>query len=334
MRITVISGRLSGARFVRGLLEHLRSSPEPADVTVVVNTGDDISLWGLRVCPDIDHLLVELGTCADDPATHRVASELEALQVHPQWYPVTDREVGTHLARTAWLGQGATLSEVTTRLADRRDLAAQGLRILPMSDVPVETHAVLDGPEEQQAVHVQQWRHELGSPSASRFVVAGMDRAVPAPGVLDALRAADVILLAPSDPVLSIGIVMGVPGVRDALRGASAPVVGVSPVVAGRAVLDPVDASLAAVGVEATAPGVASLYRDLLDGWIVDPGERTSAGTWTTRAHSGLDLSTRESARDLAAAALGLAVELTTASAGGSAGSGGARGEAGGPLSR
>lgn len=262
MRITVISGGPAGARFVRGLVDHLGASPDPAEVTVVANTGDDISLWGLRVSPDIDGLLSQLGDVEPADETTRVAQELSALDVHPQWYPVTDREVGTHLARTAWLGQGATPSEVTARLSELRGLPGRGVRILPMSDVPVETHAVLDGPEEQQAVHVQQWRHEMGSPEAVRFVVAGMDRAVAAPGVLDALRGADVVLLPPSDPVLSIGIVLGVPGVRDALRGTSAPIVGITPD------LDDLDVSLAAVGVDPTADGVASLYRDLRVSWL------------------------------------------------------------------
>ena len=105
---------------------------------------------------------------------------------------------------------GATPSEVTARLAERQGLADRGVRLLPMSDVPVETHAVLDGEEQQQAVHVQQWRHELGCPPAARFIVAGMDRAAAAPGVLEAIREADLVLLAPGDPVLSIGIVLGV----------------------------------------------------------------------------------------------------------------------------
>lgn len=311
MRITVISGGAAGAQFVRGLVDHVRDSPDPAEVTVVANTGDDISLWGLRVCPDIDGLLRQLGDVEPGSETTRVAQELSALDVHPQWYPVSDQEVGTHLARTAWLGQGATPSEVTARLSELRGLPGKGVRILPMSDVPVETHAVLDGPEEQQAVHIQQWRHEMGSPEAVRFVVAGMDRAVAAPGVLDALRGADVVLLPPSDPVLSIGIVLGVPGVRDALRGTSAPVVGVSPVTSGRPVSDQIAASLAAVGVDATATGVAGLYRDLLAGWLVDPTDALNSTRWTTRAHTGpLDVSDPQAAIGVAAGALDLARSL------------------------
>ncbi|KRE37675.1 hypothetical protein ASG73_08470 [Janibacter sp. Soil728] len=299
MRITVISGGLAGAQFVSGLVDQLQHSPDRAEVTVIANTGDDITLAGLRACPDLDGLLAEL---SDDPpaTTTGVTDELTSLGVHPGWYRASDGEVAVQLARTAWLGQGATLSEVTSTLAQRRGLNERGVRLLPMSDVPVETHAVLDGEQEQQAVHVQQWRHGLGAPTATRFIVAGMDRATAAPGVLDALREADVVLLAPADPVLSIGIVLGVPGVRDALRGTSAPVVGVSPALAD---LGP---SLAAVGAEPTSAAVAGLYRDLLGGWLAGPDDAPAAGArWTTRH---VDL-TRPAAL-VAADALALAQDL------------------------
>lgn len=265
MRITVISGGPAGSRLVRGLVDHPGDGTPAPEVTVVANTGDDISLWGLRISPEIDGLLSDLssdGPGTDDDAPSLVTDELRALGVQPQWYPVTDREIGTHLARTAWLGQGATPSEVTQRLAERRGLPAKGVRLLPMSDVPVETHVVLDEQDEQRAVHVQQWRHELGSPTATRFVVAGMDRAAAAPGVLDAIREADVVVLPGGDPVLSIGIVLGVPGVRDALRGTSAKIIGVTPD------LTDLGPSLAAVGIEPTPAGVAGLYRDLRVTWL------------------------------------------------------------------
>ena len=261
MRITVITGGRPGARFVRDLVDHASASPTPAEISVIANTGDDISLWGLRMSPDVDAVLAALADEPDD-GSDSVARELTALDVGPQWFPVTDRQVATHLARTAWLGMGATPSEVTARLAERQGLADRGVRLLPMSDVPVETHAVLGGEEQQQAVHVQQWRHELGCPPATRFIVAGMDRAAAAPGVLEAIREADLVLLAPGDPVLSIGIVLGVPGIRDALRGTSAPVVGITPE------LDDLGPSLAAVGVEPTADAVAALYRDLRATWL------------------------------------------------------------------
>ncbi|MGO1165315.1 MAG: 2-phospho-L-lactate transferase CofD family protein [Janibacter sp.] len=310
MRITVISGDDTGAHFTRGLLEHLDDSPDLAgsEVSIIAGTGDDISLWGLRLCPGLDTLVDTLGEAKGGAAgSTSVAEELAALGLEPQWYPVTDHELATHVARTAWLSRGETLTEVTARLAERRGLSARGVRVLPMSDVPVETHAVLDGPEEQQAVHVQQWRHELGAPAATRFVVAGMDRATPGPDVLDAIRSADVVLLPPSDPVLGVGIVLGVPGVRDALRGTSAPVVGVSPVAGSAPVTPAMTASLATAGIEPTASAVAGLYRDLIDGWLVDEADATSGSRWTTRGHSPFDLT---QTRDLAGAALALADSL------------------------
>lgn len=317
MRITVISGSETDACFARGLLDHLDRSPDLAgsEVTVIASTGDDISLWGLRLCPHLDGLVDALGTAKGAPEDSSVvAGELADLGLEAQWYPVTDRSLATHLARTAWLSRGEPLSEVTARLAEGRGLASRGVRILPMSDVPVETHAVLDGAEDQRAVHVQQWRRELGSPTATRFVVAGMDRATPAPGVLDAIRGADVVLLPPSDPVLGLGIVLGVPGVRDAVRGTSAPVVGVSPVAATAPAPESLTASLATVGVTPTAAGVAGLYRDVLDGWLVDPadaGTRVTGGRPTVTAHSGpvdaADLS------DVAASVLALANSLRSA---------------------
>lgn len=316
MRITVISGGEAGARFTRGLLEHLDRSPDlsGSEVTVIANTGDDISLWGLRLCPDLDLLVDTLGEAegaGDDSAV--VAGELASLGLEPQWYPVTDRDLARHLARTAWLSRGETLSEVTARAAERRGLTDRGVRVLPMSDVPVETHAVLDGDEDQRAVHVQQWRHDLGRPEAARFVVAGMDRATPAPDVLDAVRGADVVLLPPADPVLALGIVLGVPGLRDAVRGTSAPVVGVSPVAASTPAPADLTTSLATVGVEPTAAGVAGLYRDLLDGWLVDPadtGVRSTGGRWTVRAHAGPVTGADAADPAVAGAALALASSL------------------------
>lgn len=312
MRITVISGGMAGARFVRGLLTHIDNTAdlEGSEVTVIANTGDDITLWGLRICPDLDLLVRTLG--ADDAnaaaPSDVVRTELAAYGASSQWFPVSDRDVGTHLARTTRLSRGETLSEVTAGLAERWRLADRGVRVVPMSDVPVETHAVIDGQEGQQAVHVQQWRHELGRPPAARFVVAGMDRAIPAPGVLDAIRGADLVLMPPSDPVLSLGIVLGVPGVRDALRGTSAPVVGVSPVTGDQMHDDAMTTSLAAVGVPVSAAGVASLYRDLLSGWLVAPeDDGVKVSGVQVRAHAaGLD----DAPSHLAAAALTFARSL------------------------
>lgn len=279
MRITALAGGVGGARFLRGLRRHLDSLDNgPHELTVVANTGDDITLFGLRVSPDVDTLLYTLGGGIHEQQgwgradeTFAVQQELAAYGVEPQWFGLGDRDMGTHIARSMWLAQGATPSQVTERLAARWGLPGQGVRLLPMTDDLVETHVVVDEGDSERAVHFQEWwiRMQAKVP-ARRFVVAGMDRAAAAPGVLDAIRSADLVILPPSNPVVSIGIILLVPGVREALRGTEAPVVGVSPIVAGGPVRGHADACLAALDVEVSPAGVASLYADFLDGWLID----------------------------------------------------------------
>lgn len=282
MRITALAGGIGGARFLRGLRRHLDSrSDGPHDLTVVANTGDDITLYGLRISPDVDTLLYTLGGGNNEAQgwgradeTFSLQGELTAYGVQPQWFGLGDKDLGTHVARTLWLGQGATASEVTGRLATRWGLPDQRITLLPMTDEPVETHVVVERDGEQSAIHFQEWWiKEQAKLPAERFVVAGMDRATAAPGVLDAIRGADLVILPPSNPVVSIGIILTVPGVRDALRGTSAPVVGVSPIVGGGPVRGHADACLAPLGVEVSAQGVAGLYADFLDGWLIDEND-------------------------------------------------------------
>lgn len=323
MRITALAGGVGGARFLRGLLHHLSTRNDgPHSVTVIGNTGDDITLFGLRVCPDIDTLLYTLGGGVHEgqgwgraDETHAVQGELAAYGASPQWFGLGDRDFGTHIVRSQWLGQGQTLSEVTARLATRWGLPEQGVTLLPMTDVPVETHVVLEEDGEQRAVHFQEWwvRMQAAVP-AQRFVVAGLDKAAAAPGVLDAIRGADVVLLPPSNPVVSIGIILGIPGVRDALRGTSAPVVGVSPLVGGKPVRGHADACLSAIGVETTTAAVAGLYADFLDGWLVDEGDEqtmssTPHGRLAVRAIPLL-MKDIQHAADIAGGALDLGLEL------------------------
>ncbi len=281
MRITTLAGGVGGARFIAGLRHHLDATDPDARITVIANTGDDITLWGLRVCPDVDTLLYTLGGGGNAEQgwgraeeSHRIQGELAAYGVEPQWFGLGDLDIGTHIARSQWLGQGATLSEVTARLAARWGLPDRGIDLVPMTDVPVETHVVVEQDGEQRAIHFQEWwvRHQASLP-ASRFVVAGLDRATAAPGVLEAIRDADVVVLPPSNPVVSIGIILGIPGVRDALRGTRAPVVGVSPLISGAPVRGHADACLAAIGVDSTTTAVAGLYEDFLGGWVVDPAD-------------------------------------------------------------
>jgi LPPG:FO 2-phospho-L-lactate transferase len=230
MRITALAGGVGGARFLRGLHAHLARTPTMSDATITVigNTGDDINLFGLRVCPDLDTIMYTLGGAVHEEQgwgradeTHAVQSELAAYGALPQWFGLGDLDFGTHIARSQWLGQGLSLSEVTARLCARWGLSERGVRLLPMTDSPVETHVIIggQGQDPQRAVHFQEWWVRMNAAvPAQKFVAVGMERAAAAPGVLEAIREADVILLPPSNPVVSIGIILGVPGVRDALR--------------------------------------------------------------------------------------------------------------------
>src|SRR6478752_1053338 len=295
MRITALAGGVGGARFLRGLLHHVRQthllSPDsdPVHLTVIGNTGDDITLFGLRVCPDIDTLLYTLGGGIHEgqgwgraDESHHLAEELAALGAEPQWFTLGDKDFGTHVYRSQLLGQGLPLSAVIDRLAARWGLPEQGVRLLPMTDTPVETHVVVDG----------------------------LDAAAPAPGVLDAIRDADVVLLPPSNPVVSIGIVLGVPGVRDALRGSRAPVVGVSPLVGGRPVRGHADVCLRTIGVDESSSGVAGLYADFLDGWLVSEDDPMPPRRGLEVVHRPLLMSSPDAAADLAGAALDLGLRL------------------------
>jgi len=322
MRITALAGGVGGARFIRGLVHELRETrgDEETEVVVIGNTGDDISLFGLRICPDLDTILYTLGGVVNESQgwgrqqeTHVVQGELADLGVQPQWFGLGDRDFATHIARSQWLGQGQSLSQITDRLAGRWGLPRLGVRLLPATDTPIETHVVLDdGEAGERAVHFQQWWVQMqAAVPARRFTVAGLAQAVPAPGVLEALRTADVILLPPSNPVVSIGIILGVPGIRDALRGSRAPVVGVSPIIGGSPVRGHADACLAALDVEVSAAGVAGLYADFLDGWLVDVADEGTVQAPRVEVRS-LDLRMRdmEGAARIAGAALDLATHL------------------------
>ncbi len=287
MRITALAGGVGGARFLRGLRHHLDADAalSRAELTVVGNTGDDLTVFGLRVCPDIDTLLYTFGEAVHEEQgwgrseeTTAVQSELASYGAQPQWFTLGDKDFAAHIARSQWLGQGLTLSEVTTRLARRWDLPSRGVRLLPMSDEPVETHVVVDLGDGPTAIHFQEWwvRHRAALP-ALRFAAVGLERARPAPGVTEAILEADVVLLPPSNPVVSIGIVLLIPGVREALRETSAPVVGVSPLINGAPVRGHADACLAPLGVDVSARGVGGLYADFLDGWLIDAVEAPEA---------------------------------------------------------
>jgi len=281
--ITVLSGGVGGARFIAGLLHAL--GPEQR-VTVIANTADDIWLHGLKVCPDLDTVMYTLGGGIDTARgwgrtdeTWHAKEELAAYGVEPTWFGLGDRDLATHLVRTRMLDAGYPLSAVTTALCERWQ---PGVTLLPMTDDRVETHIVIDDadqPSGRRAVHFQEYWVRLHAQVPAHAVVpVGIDASVPGPGVLEAIRDADLVVLPPSNPVVSVGTILGVPGVRDAVRATSAPVVGLSPVVAGSHVHGMAAQLLAVLGVEVSAAGVAGHYGPrrgdgVLDGWLVDTAD-------------------------------------------------------------
>jgi LPPG:FO 2-phospho-L-lactate transferase len=280
VRITVLAGGIGGARFVRGL----RAAVTKADaITVIGNTADDITLFGLRVSPDLDSLMYTLGGGHDEDRgwgraneTFTVKEELAAYGAEPQWFGLGDRDIATHIVRTQMLRAGSPLSAVTDALCARWN---PGVRLLPMTDDTVETHIVItdaDTPERRRAVHFQEyWVRFHAKPDALAVIPVGAESAKPAPGVLDAIDDADVVLLAPSNPVVSIGTILAVPGIRDGLRRTAAPVVGLSPIIGGAPVRGMADKLLKATGVATDAGAVAvhygsRLHDGVLDAWLVD----------------------------------------------------------------
>jgi LPPG:FO 2-phospho-L-lactate transferase len=281
--VTVLSGGVGGARFLQGLLHLLGGSSSTTRVTVVANTADDIWLHGLKVCPDLDTVMYTLGGGIDRERgwgrtgeTWQAKEELAAYGVQPTWFGLGDRDLATHLVRTQMLEAGYPLSGVTEALCRRWQ---PGVTLLPMSDDRVETHVVIDDPEEpsgRRAVHFQEYWVRLHAEVPARAVIpVGIEDSTPGPGVLEAIASADLVVLPPSNPVVSVGTILGVPGIRDAIRATAAPVIGLSPVVAGSHVHGMAAQLLTAIGVEVSAAGVGRHYGarshdGVLDGWLVD----------------------------------------------------------------
>jgi LPPG:FO 2-phospho-L-lactate transferase len=273
MRITLLAGGVGGARFLRGL----RSAAPDAQITVIGNTGDDIGLFGLHVCPDLDTVMYTLGGGINDEQgwgradeTYTVQSELSAYGAGPEWFSLGDRDFATHIARTSMLTAGLPLSEVTRQLCERW---RPGVTLLPMTDDDVQTQVLIQDESGRRTVHFQEWWVRLHAKvPALGFVASGAEVAGPAPGVLSAIAGADFVLLPPSNPVVSIGIIFAIPGIADAVRAKT--VVGVSPVIGGAPVRGMADACLAAIGVKTTAAAVAAHYGpELLNGWLVDSSD-------------------------------------------------------------
>ncbi|MGH8909706.1 MAG: 2-phospho-L-lactate transferase [Egibacteraceae bacterium] len=266
MRIVALAGGIGAARFLRGLVRAV----DPAGLTVIGNTGDDLRLHGLHVSPDLDTIAYTLGGGVHPEQgwgraeeTFAVTGELAERYGLPPWFTLGDRDIATHLVRLEILRRGGTLSEATRVIARAWGL---GFRLLPMTDDPVATRIrTVDGRE----LHFQQWWvGEHAEPAVARVWLEGAAEARPAPGVLEAIAEADAVVVCPSNPVVSIGTILDVPGIREALR--SAVVVGVSPIVGGQVVRGMADKLLPATGTATSALGVAQRYADFLNGWVID----------------------------------------------------------------
>ncbi|BBZ06738.1 2-phospho-L-lactate transferase [Mycolicibacterium doricum] len=294
MKVTVLVGGVGGARFLLGV-QHLlglgqfaRDGEPDSDgheLTAVVNVGDDTWMFGVRICPDLDTCMYTLGGGIDPDRgwghrdeTWHAKEELAAYGVQPDWFGLGDRDLATHLVRSQMLRAGYPLSQVTEALCDRWK---PGARLLPASDDRSETHVVITDPDtgERRAIHFQEWwvRYRAKVPTHS-FAVVGADKATTAPGVTAAIADADVVLVAPSNPVVSIGSILSTPGIRGALRSTPAKIIGYSPIVAGKPLRGMADECLSVIGVASTSEAVGRHYgarsgTGILDAWLVHEGD-------------------------------------------------------------
>lgn len=264
--ITVLAGGVGAARFLRGLVRVADS-----EVTVISNTGDDFHIYGAHVSPDLDIVAYTLAGVIDDERgwglagdTYRVLEGMRSVGVDA-WFTLGDGDFATCLARAATIRDGGTPSRFAESLTRRYSLP---IRLLPMTDDPVATHVLLQNGQE---IHFQDyWVRRRAADPVAGVRLHGAAAARPAPGVIEAISEASVVLIAPSNPIVSIGTILSIPGIRDAVCATKAPVVGISPIVGGAPVRGMADKLMPAAGVPVSPPGVATLYRDLLDGFLID----------------------------------------------------------------
>jgi LPPG:FO 2-phospho-L-lactate transferase len=272
MKVAALAGGIGAGKFLRGLTRVVPGE----DLAVVVNVADDIVVHGLHVSPDPDSVTYWLGDAFDRERgwgrrgeTFRANDELGAFDRERAWFGLGDLDLGTHLFRTGLLAEGLPLSEITGRIAVRFGV---GARLLPVTDDPIETRIACTGPSDEPLdLHFQEyWVRRGGKDTVVGVRYRGAEAASAAPGVLEAIGSADVVVLCPSNPVVSIGPILAVPGVRAAVAARRDAAVGVSGIVGGAPVAGMADRLMPAVGIEVSAIGVATSYRDLLAAWLVD----------------------------------------------------------------
>ena len=296
VKITVLVGGVGGARFLLGVQRLLglgqfagqisgATGDLDHELTAVVNVGDDAWMHGVRICPDLDTCMYTLGGGIDPERgwghrneTWHAKEELAAYGVQPDWFGLGDRDLATHLVRSQMLRAGYPLSQVTEALCHRW---SPGATLLPASDDRCETHVVITDPEtgDRKAIHFQEWwvRYRAQVPTHS-FAFIGAENAKAGPGVVDAINDADVVMLAPSNPVVSIGAILNIPGIRAALRSTGAPVVGYSPIIGGKPLRGMADECLSVIGVETSSQAVGRHYgarsgTGILDYWLISEGD-------------------------------------------------------------
>lgn len=290
VKVTVLVGGIGGARFLLGVqrllgLGQFGTGDVDHQLTAVVNVGDDAWMHGVRICPDLDTCMYTLGGGIDPERgwghrdeTWHAKEELAAYGVQPDWFGLGDRDLATHLVRSQMLRAGYPLSAVTEALCDRW---SPGATLLPASDDRCETHVVVTDPDtgDRRAIHFQEWwvRYRAKIPTHS-FAFVGAESATAGAGVVDAITGADVVMLAPSNPVVSIGAILAVAGLRGALRSTSAPVIGYSPIISGKPLRGMADECLSVIGVATSSQAVGRHYgarsaTGLLDYWLTHDGD-------------------------------------------------------------
>lgn len=274
--IATLCGGVGAARFLRGLVEVV----DPGDITAIVNTGDDVVLHGLHVSPDLDTVIYSLAGAVSQERGWGLEGEtwvaMEALRRYPSslsWFSLGDRDLATHLFRTQRLREGAALSTVTAEVAAAWGV---GVTVLPVTDDRIET--LMDVPGEGEIAFQDYFVRRRHAVAVRGVRIDGAEASKPAPGVLDALRGAGVVVVCPSNPIVSIGPLLAVPGVRDAVAAVRDRVVAVSPIVAGAALKGPADRLLAELGHEVSVAGVARLYAGLAATLVVDEADAGLAG--------------------------------------------------------
>lgn len=270
MKITTLAGGVGASKFLLGLVRIL----PPEDINIIANTGDDIELFGLRISPDIDTITYTLAGVINETTGWGIAGDTFSALAwiarygESQWFKLGDRDLATHIHRTEQLRQGRTLSEVTDHV--RRSLGVSSV-ILPMTNSYTPTRVVTDEGE----MHFQEYFvRRRCEPRVQKIRFERIESAAPAPGVTTAILEADAVIICPSNPFISINPILNVPGVRDAMKATRARVIAITPIIGGRALKGPAADMLRDLGYEVSARGVASVYRDFVDLFVLDEVDR------------------------------------------------------------